>query len=52
MLQTIVEAWRREYDESRPRKALGERTANEIAAEFAVSREFTGQPTAENSLSA
>ncbi len=47
----IIEAWRREYNESRPHRALGERTPNEIASEFAASREFTGQQTAENSLS-
>ena len=47
----IIEAWRREYNESRPHRALGERTPNEFASEFAASRELTGPPTAENSLS-
>jgi putative transposase len=47
----VIEAWRREYNESRPHRALGERTPNEFASEFAASREFTGQQTAENSLS-
>ena len=47
----IIEAWRREYNESRPHRALGERTPNEFASEFAASREFTGQQTAKNSLS-
>jgi transposase InsO family protein len=47
----IIEAWRREYNKSRPHRALGERTPNEFASEFAASRELTGPPTAENSLS-
>jgi hypothetical protein len=38
-------------NESQPRRALGERTPNEIASEFAASPELTGQQTAENSLS-
>lgn len=36
----IIEGWRREYNESRPHRAHGERTPNEIADEFAASREF------------
>ena len=47
----VIEAWRREYNESRPHRALGERTPNEIACEFAASREFTSSKTAEDSLS-
>jgi putative transposase len=47
----IIEGWRREYNESRPHRALGERTPNEFANEFAASREFIGKQTAENSLS-
>src|ERR1700733_6608429 len=47
-----IEAWRRENNESRPHRALSERTPNEFASEFAASHEFTGQQTAENSLSA
>jgi putative transposase len=47
----IIEEWRREYNESRPHRALGERTPNEFASEFAASREPSGPPTAENSLS-
>ena len=46
----VIEVWRREYNESRPHRALGERTPNEFASEFAASRELTGQQTAENSL--
>ena len=47
----VIETWRQEYDESRPHRALGERTPNEIANEFAASRELIGNQTAENSLS-
>ena len=45
----IVEAWRREYKESRPPRALGERTPNEFAPDLAASREVRGVQTAENS---
>jgi putative transposase len=48
----IIETWRREYNESRSHRALGERTPNEIASEFAASRELTGKQTVEDSLSA
>ena len=47
----VIETWRREYNESRPHRALGERTPNEIANEFAASRELIGKQTAEDSLS-
>ena len=47
----LIETWRLEYNESRPHRALGERTPNEIANEFAASRELIGKQTAENSLS-
>jgi len=46
-----IEGWRREYHESRPHRAHGERTPHEIACEFAASREFTSTATDENSLS-
>jgi putative transposase len=45
----IIEAWRREYNESRPHRALGERTPNEFANEVAASRDFIGLQNAENS---
>jgi len=45
----IVEAWRREYNESRPHRALGERTPNEFTSQIAASRDLTGLQTAENS---
>ena len=47
----IIEDWRREYNESRPHRAHGERTPHEIACEFAASREFTSTKTAGDSLS-
>jgi len=46
----IIEAWRREYNESRPHRALGERTPNEFACPVASSRARTGPEGAENSL--
>ena len=45
--QRIVETWRGEYNESRPHRALGERTPNEFAKEIAASRDFLGQQTAQ-----
>ncbi len=45
----IVETWRREYNESRPHRALGERTPNEFANEIAATRDFIGLQVAENS---
>ena len=45
----VIEAWRREYNESRPHRALGERTPSEFANEVAGTRDFIGQTTAENS---
>ena len=46
----IIEAWRQEYNESRPHRAHGERTPNEIAKEFAARREFLDNQTAGDSL--
>jgi putative transposase len=40
--QRIVETWRVEYNESRPHRALGEKTPNEFAKEIAASRDFLG----------
>jgi putative transposase len=48
--QRIVETWRGEYNESRPHRALGEKTPHEFAKEIAASRDFLGSQTAENSL--
>jgi putative transposase len=44
-----IEAWRKEYNESRPHRAPGERTPNEFANEVAASRDFIGMQKAENS---
>jgi putative transposase len=44
-----IEAWQREYNESRPHRALGERTPNEFAHEIAASRDLMSFKTAENS---
>jgi putative transposase len=46
----IIEAWRLEYNESRPHRAHGERTPNEIAKEFAASSEFLDTGPAGDSL--
>ena len=46
----IIEAWRREYNESRPHRALGEQTPNEFACQVPASRDLTGPEGAENSL--
>jgi len=48
--QEIIEAWRREYNESRPHRALGERTPNEFACQVAASRDLKRREGAENSL--
>jgi putative transposase len=45
----IMEAWLKEYNESRPHRALGERTPNEFADEVAGTRDFIGLQAAENS---
>ena len=37
----MIEAWRREYNESRLHRSLGERTPSEFASQFAGSRELT-----------
>jgi putative transposase len=44
-----IEAWRKEYNESRPHRALGERTPNEFANGIAASLDSIGVQTAENS---
>jgi putative transposase len=42
----IIEAWRREYSESRPHRSLGERTPHEFARQIAASRDLSGSTTA------
>ena len=41
----IIEAWRREYNESRPHRALAARTPEEFASQLAASRELTETKT-------
>ena len=43
-----IEAWKVEYNASRPHRALGERTPNEFAREIAASRDLSGLQTAGN----
>jgi putative transposase len=44
-----IESWRQEYNESRPHRALGEKTPNEFAKGIAASRDSLGIQTAKNS---
>jgi hypothetical protein len=44
-----LETWRGEYSESRPHRALGEKTPNEFANKIAASPDLIGLQTAENS---
>jgi len=37
----LIEAWRREYNESRPHRALADRTPEEFASQIAASRDLT-----------
>jgi putative transposase len=36
----LIEAWRTEYNESRPHRSLGERTPSEFASQIAASRDL------------
>ncbi len=36
----LIEAWRREYNESRPHRSLGDRTPSEFASQIAASRDL------------
>ncbi|MGA2906608.1 MAG: transposase, partial [Terracidiphilus sp.] len=36
----LIESWRREYNESRPHRSLGERTPSEFASQIAASRDL------------
>ena len=46
----MIEAWRREYNESRPHRALGERTPQEFAHQIAARRDLMGLQNPQNSL--
>ena len=37
----LIQAWRQEYNESRPHRSLGERTPSEFASQIAASRDLT-----------
>lgn len=41
-----IEAWRREYNESRPHRSLGERTPSEFACQIALNGDLTSSITA------
>ena len=41
----IIETWRREYNESRPHRALANRTPEEFASQIAASRDLTEPKT-------
>jgi putative transposase len=45
----IIEAWRREYNESRPHRALGERTPNEFAGQVGACPALVTVQAAEDS---
>ena len=45
----VIESWRREYNESRPHRSLGERTPSEFACQIALNGDLTGSQAAENS---
>ena len=42
----LIEVWRREYNESRPHRSLGERTPYEFASQIAARRDLTCSVTA------
>ena len=46
----LIELWRREYNESRPHRALAQRTPSEFAQQIAVSRNLVGLLPAGDSL--
>jgi putative transposase len=43
--RNLIEIWRREYNESRPHRSLGDRTPSEFASEIAASRDLTATET-------
>ena len=45
----VIEAWRREYNESRPHRALGERTPHEFAFQIAARRDPMGLQSPQDS---
>ncbi len=45
----VIEGWRREYNESRPHRSLGERTPSEFACQIALKGDLPGSQTVGNS---
>ena len=45
----VIEDWRREYNESRPHRSLGERTPSEFAYQIALKGDLPGSQTVGNS---
>jgi len=45
----VIEGWRREYNESRPHRSLGERTPSEFACQIALRGDLPGSQAAGNS---
>jgi putative transposase len=41
----LIEAWRQEYNRSRPRRALGDLTPSEFASQYAASRVLAATQT-------
>ena len=44
----VIESWRREYNESRPHRSLGERTPSEFACQIALRGDLPGSQTVGN----
>lgn len=47
--QQVIESWHREYNESRPHRALGNQAPREFACQSPTSRELASPQGAENS---
>jgi putative transposase len=45
----VIEPWRREYNDSRPHRSLGERTPSEFAWQIALNGDLPSSQAAENS---
>jgi len=45
----VIEGWRREYNDSRPHRSLGERTPSEFACQIALKGDLPGSQIVGNS---
>jgi putative transposase len=45
----VIESWRREYNDSRPHRSLGERTPSEFACQIALNGDLTSSQAVGNS---